>query len=65
MILKFIAKRLGVSAITKMMERRAVKKIQDHEKRIKRLEKDTHPRADWICMECGCVAKKVIKKRRK
>tara|TARA_Y100000310_G_C20405791_1_gene679600 strand:+ start:227 stop:421 length:195 start_codon:yes stop_codon:yes gene_type:complete len=64
-MIKFILKKLGVSAIIKMMERRAVKKIQDHEKRIKALEKDTHPRADWICMKCGCVAKKVIKKRRK
>ena len=40
----------------------------NHEKRIKKLEKDSHPRADWICMDCGCNAKKKeipTKKRRK
>tara|TARA_R100000458_G_C8277647_1_gene253243 strand:- start:1276 stop:1530 length:255 start_codon:yes stop_codon:yes gene_type:complete len=36
------------------------------DKRVKKLEKDSHPRADWICMDCGCKAKKVekIKKKR-
>ena len=27
------------------------------------LKKDSHPRADWICMKCGCKAKKVIKNK--
>ena len=48
-----------------MMERRAVKKIQDHEKRIKLLEKDSHPSQEYICCKkCGCEISK-IKKRRK
>ena len=55
MFLKFLFKRLGVSAITKMMERRAVKKIQNHEKRIKKLEKNSHAPQEFICcMRCGC-----------
>tara|TARA_Y100001938_G_scaffold141017_1_gene210168 strand:- start:242 stop:559 length:318 start_codon:yes stop_codon:yes gene_type:complete len=29
------------------------------EKEIATLKKDSHPRADWICMDCGCNAKKV------
>tara|TARA_R110002167_G_scaffold148194_4_gene341096 strand:+ start:175 stop:372 length:198 start_codon:yes stop_codon:yes gene_type:complete len=65
MFWKFIIKKLGVSGITKMMERRAVKKIQDHEKRIKLLEKDSHPSQEYICCKkCGCEISK-IKKRRK
>jgi len=58
--------------IGKIMD--AIEKADDkriasnHEKRIKKLEKDSHPRADWICMDCGCKAKKVeipIKKNKR
>ena len=31
-------------------------------KRLKKLEKDTHPVADWVCLECGCKATKKKKK---
>ena len=31
---------------------------KSHHKRIKALEKTSHPQADWICLECGCKAKK-------
>ncbi len=49
--------------IMKRLEKTSDKRIaSNHEKRIKALEKDSHPRADWICMDCGCKAKKVIKK---
>ena len=37
-------------------------------KKIKKLEKYSHPQADWICMDCGCNAKRKetpTKKRRK
>ena len=27
-------------------------------KRLKKLEKDTHPIADWVCLDCGCKATK-------
>mgnify|MGYP003146811135 CR=1 FL=1 len=49
MIWKFIAKRLGISAVRNIMEKRSIKVIQDHERRIKLLEK----------------AKRKTKKRRK
>tara|TARA_R110002012_G_scaffold320339_1_gene543312 strand:- start:19053 stop:19334 length:282 start_codon:yes stop_codon:yes gene_type:complete len=39
--------------------------IEEMEKDIAILKKDSHPRADWICMKCGCNAKKVTNKRRK
>ena len=49
--------------IMKRLEKTSDKRIaSNHEKRIKALEKDSHPRADWICIDCGCKAKKVIKK---
>lgn len=49
--------------IMKRLEKTSDKRIaSNHEKRIIALEKESHPRADWICMDCGCKAKKVIKK---
>ena len=50
--------------IMKAIEKTSDKRIASgHEKRIKALEKDSHPRAGWICMKCGCKAKKVIKNK--
>ena len=52
--------------IMKAIEKTSDKRIASgHEKRIKALEKDAHPRADWICMKCGCKAKKVKNKKEK
>ena len=67
MIWKFIAKKVGISAVRNIMEKRSVKKIQDHERRIKLLEKDSHPPQEFICCrKCGCeIAKTKSKKRRK
>jgi hypothetical protein len=52
MILKFIAKRLGISAVRNIMEKRSIKVIQNHEKRIRLLEKDSHPRKEFISLGC-------------
>ena len=47
----------------------SLKYIEDLEKEVAILRKDSHPRSDWVCLECGCKAKKVEKatkrKRRK
>jgi len=43
-------------------------KVKAIYRRLLDLEKDSHPRADWICMDCGCKAKKkekVIKRKRR
>mgnify|MGYP003320367250 CR=1 FL=1 len=52
-----------------VIERAEDKRIaRSFHKRIKKLEKESHPRSDWICLECGCHAKKKeipTKKRRK
>ena len=45
------------------------KNIEELEKEVAILRKDSHPKSDWVCLECGCKAKKVEKatkrKRRK
>ncbi|QDP57629.1 MAG: hypothetical protein Unbinned3338contig1000_5 [Prokaryotic dsDNA virus sp.] len=38
------------------------KYIEELEKDVAILRKDSHPKADWICTDCGCKAKRVKKK---
>jgi rubrerythrin len=58
MIIKGVIKQV-MKAIEKADDNRIAR---SHNKRLKALEKDSHPQADWVCMECGCNAKKVNKK---
>jgi len=50
---------------------KAIKKASDkeiasnHEKRIKALEKNSHPKVDFVCTGCGCKAKRKTKKGEK
>ena len=37
----------------------------NHEKRLKALEKNSHPKSDWVCLECGCKARRVEKPKKK
>ena len=60
-IVKAIIRKI-MEAIEEADDKRIAK---NHEKRIKKLEKNSHPRADWICMDCGCKAKKVEKPTRR
>ena len=46
-------------------QNKILKNQELHDKDIARLKKDSHPRADWICMDCGCKATKVEKPTRK
>jgi len=60
----FISKAI-ISIIEKADDRRIARSLH---KRIKKLEKYSHPQADWICMDCGCNARRKeipTKKRRK
>ena len=57
----FITKAI-IRVVEKADDRRIAKSLH---KRIKKLEKESHPRADWICMDCGCKAKKVEKPTRR
>ncbi|QDP53437.1 MAG: hypothetical protein GOVbin4296_47 [Prokaryotic dsDNA virus sp.] len=57
------------TVIGKVME--AIEKADDkriarsHDKRIKALEKIAHKPSDWVCLECGCKAKKSVKVKKK
>ena len=57
------------TVIGKVME--AIEKADDkriargHHKRIKALEKLAHEPCDWVCLECGCKAKKSVKSKSK
>tara|TARA_Y100000593_G_C4289178_1_gene327312 strand:+ start:1041 stop:1235 length:195 start_codon:yes stop_codon:yes gene_type:complete len=50
--------------VKEIIDNRELKKIRSLEKRIKVLEKNSHPPAEFIC-ECGCKAKRKTTKRRK
>ena len=58
LVVKVLIKQI-MKAIEKADDNRIAK---SHDKRLKALEKDSHPQADWVCMKCGCNAKKVNKK---
>ena len=62
MILAAFISKAVISIIEKADDRRIARSFH---KRIKKLEKDSHPQADWVCMKCGCNAKRVIKKSRR
>lgn len=55
--------------IGKVMD--AIEKADDkriarsHHKRIKALEKISHEPSDWVCLQCGCKAKKLEKPTKK
>ena len=83
MLGQFIIKKVAVSVIKAVMEKRAIKKAvkyaeepNDADKRIDELEIEvaqlkrlSHAEADWVCLTCGCKAKRVgidtINKRRR
>ena len=63
LIIKTIIKQV-MKAIEKADDKRIAR---THHKRLKKLEKIAHEPSDWVCLECGCKAKKLEKpkKRRK
>ena len=54
LIVKFLFKKI-MEAIEKADDKRIAR---SHHKRLKALEKDSHPQSDWICLDCGCNAKR-------
>lgn len=62
-IVKMLIKKI-IEAIEKADDKRIAR---THHKRLKKLEKIAHEPSDWVCLECGCKAKKLEKpkKRRK
>ncbi len=61
MIIKMVIKQV-MKAIEKADDKRIA---SNHEKRIKKLEKNSHPASDFVCVDCGCKAKRVKKKKTK
>tara|TARA_R100000742_G_C4263106_1_gene80952 strand:+ start:65 stop:289 length:225 start_codon:yes stop_codon:yes gene_type:complete len=52
--------------ILKMIEKADDKRIaKSFDKRLKILEKDSHPKADWVCLSCGCTAKQLVKPKKR
>ena len=73
MILKQAALKILVNQAIKAIEKISDKKIaSEHHRRIKELEKEvkqlkknSHPQAEFVCVECGCKAKRITKKGEK
>lgn len=58
MIPKVVIK-IIIKQIMKIIEKTDDKKIaSNHEKRIVALEKKSHAPKEFVCLECGCKAKK-------
>ena len=62
-ILKQVMKKREINKLRKYVEEdnELDIKVRKIEKRIKKLEKNSHPKADWICTDCGCKAQRVVK----
>ena len=65
MIQAMLLKKLADTVIKKVMDNRELKKIQEHDRRIKKLEKLAHAKAEYVCTTCGCKAKRVKKTKNK
>ena len=61
-----ILAKMVVSKVIDAIEKADDKRIaSNHEKRIKKLERYSHPASDFVCIECGCKAKRVNKKNKR
>ena len=81
MLQAIVAKKIASIVLEKVMEKRAMKNIKKYveepndadaridelEIKVAKLELLSHKKADFVCTECGCKAKRVNKsnKRRK
>jgi hypothetical protein len=67
-IVKAIKHQIDLKKIDKQVHRNVSKNgknIEQMEKEIAILKRDSHPKSDWVCLKCGCKAKKVEKPTRK
>ncbi len=60
-LLKVLSKTI-IKAVEKANDKRIAR---NHEKRISKLEQDSHPVSDFVCTECGSKAKRVKSKQKK
>lgn len=66
MIQGIVAKKIIDSIVKKVMDNRELKKIKNLEKRVKKLEKDSHPPQEYVCCkDCGCKLSKIKNNKRR
>ena len=79
MIQAMIAKKIAGVVLEKVMQKRAMKKIRKYveepndadnridelEIKVAKLEMLSHKKADFVCTECGCKAKRVNKSKKR
>ena len=68
-VIKAVKHKIDLNKIDKYVNKpiELDKIAKNHEKRLKRLEKDSHPSQEYICCrKCGCkIAKTKVKKTKK
>ena len=66
-IIKQIMKKREMNRLRKYVEEENELdvKVKTLEDKIKKLEKMAHPASDFVCVECGCKAKRKINKIRR
>jgi len=79
MLQTFIMKKVAGVIVKKVMEKREITKLRKYveepndaddridklELQVMKLEKFSHEPKEFVCMSCGCKAKRINKKRRK
>jgi hypothetical protein len=66
-VLKRVLKKYNLGKMKKYVEEPndADDRIDNLELEVHKLKKDSHPKADWVCLQCGCKARETKKKRKK
>jgi len=66
-VLKQVLKKFNLNKIKKYVEEPndADDRIDKLELEVHKLKKNSHPKADWVCLQCGCKAKESKKKRKR
>ena len=79
MLQALVMKKIAGIVLEKVMEKRAMKKIRKYveepndaddridelELKVAKLVRFSHAQSDFVCMDCGCKAKRVNKKNKR
>lgn len=66
-VLKQVLKKYNLSKMKKYVEEPndADDRIDKLELEVHKLKKDSHPKADWVCLQCGCKAREIKKSKKR
>ena len=66
-VLKQLLKKYNLRKMKKYVEQPndADDRIDKLELEVHKLKKDSHPKADWVCLQCGCKAREVKSKKKR